>query len=449
MQAADKPIAAIATAPGLSGIAIVRVSGPGALEAARRVFHKKAKGPYESHRLYYGRAMEENTPIDEAMGVYFRAPRSYTGEDVFEVQCHGGGVAARSVLAALLKAGCRLAEPGEFTKRAFLNGRLRLDEAEAVMDLIAASSEAAARSAYARMNGALTRQLGPLEEELLDMAASLEALLEYPDEDVEEKTVRETLGGLEPAIQKLENAIRGARAAEKLRQGVRVVLFGEPNAGKSSLLNALLLRERAIVTELPGTTRDVLREEMSIRGLPVVLSDTAGLREARDRAEEMGVKLSRTELMQADVALLVLDASTESLPGLPPFTCPLLVCMNKSDLKQALDEKEVLKAYKPAALLHTSAVSGEGLEKLKDALYRQAVRLTDGEAAGLAGERQEELAKEALAALTDAREALGQGTLDMAAIAIRQGYASLCAIFGKDADESVIDRIFQKFCLGK
>lgn len=447
----ERPIAAIATAPGLSGVAIVRVSGPGALEAARRVFRKRAKGPYESHRMYYGRAMDGQTPIDEAMGVYFRGPRSYTGEDAFEIQCHGGSVAASAVLSALLNSGCRLAEPGEFTKRAFLNGRLSLDEAEAVMDFIGARTDAAARSALSRMEGALLRRLGPVEEGLLDMAASLEALLDYPDEDVEQAEVERALAGLDAALETLGRAIASAPALELLQRGVRVVLFGAPNAGKSSLLNALLERRRAIVTDQPGTTRDVLREELSLRGLPVVLSDTAGLRRAEGLAEEQGVALAKDELSRADLGLLVLDSSLEALPelGLEALRCPLVVALNKGDLPPRLSQEEVERALHPSALVRTCALTGEGVDRLREALYELAVGQADVEDAALAGERQVELAKQAQAALLDAKQALPKGQLDLAAIALRQAYGFLGRLFGREADERVIDRIFEKFCLGK
>lgn len=445
----ERPIAAIATALGFSGVAIVRVSGPGALEVARRVFRKRAKGPYESHRMYYGRAMDGQTPIDEAMGVYFRGPRSYTGEDAFEIQCHGGSVAASAVLSALLNSGCRLAEPGEFTKRAFLNGRLSLDEAEAVMDFIGARTDAAARSALSRMEGALLRRLGPVEEGLLDMAASLEALLDYPDEDVEQAEVERALAGLDAALETLGRAIASAPALELLQRGVRVVLFGAPNAGKSSLLNALLERRRAIVTDQPGTTRDVLREELSLRGLPVVLSDTAGLRRAEGLAEEQGVALAKDELSRADLGLLVLDSSLDELPELPALSCPLVVALNKGDLPARLSEEAVERALHPSALVRTCALTGEGVDRLREALYELAVGQADVEDAALAGERQVELAKQAQAALLDAKQALPKGQLDLAAIALRQAYGFLGRLFGREADERVIDRIFEKFCLGK
>lgn len=445
----ERPIAAIATAPGLSGVAIVRVSGPGCLEVARRVFHKKARGPYQSHRMYYGRAQDGERPIDEAMGVFFRGPRSYTGEDAFEIQCHGGSVAASAVLSALLNSGCRLAEPGEFTKRAFLNGRLSLDEAEAVMDFIGARTDAAARSALSRMEGALLRRLGPVEEGLLDMAASLEALLDYPDEDVEQAEVERALAGLDAALETLGRAIASAPALELLQRGVRVVLFGAPNAGKSSLLNALLERRRAIVTDQPGTTRDVLREELSLRGLPVVLSDTAGLRRAEGLAEEQGVALAKDELSRADLGLLVLDSSLDELPELPALSCPLVVALNKGDLPARLSEEAVERALHPSALVRTCALTGEGVDRLREALYELAVGQADVEDAALAGERQVELAKQAQAALLDAKQALPKGQLDLAAIALRQAYGCLGRLFGREADERVIDRIFEKFCLGK
>ncbi len=443
------PICAIATAPGQAGIAIVRISGEGALSLARRVFKKKARGPYESHRMYYGLAVENDAPIDECMGVYFAAPRSYTGEEAFEIQCHGGDVAANAVLSALLSAGGRLAEPGEFTKRAFLNGRLSLDEAEAVMDFIGARTRAAARGALSRLQGALAHNLRPVADTLLDMAASLEALLEYPDEDIEEEQIALALSRLAPCRAALARAIQNAPAAELLRRGVRVVLFGAPNAGKSSLLNALLLKQRAIVTDQPGTTRDVLREELSLNGLPVRLSDTAGLRAAAGEAEEIGVRLAREEVAQADLALLVLDRAEQALPELPALSCPLVAVLNKSDLPPRLTAEEVQSAYRPAAVAQTCALTGEGVDELRQTLYRLCLQEMDVEDASLAGERQLALAKEGLSALNEAQDALEQGLIDLAAISLRAAYLAICQIFGENADENVIDRIFEKFCLGK
>ncbi|MDR3086181.1 MAG: tRNA uridine-5-carboxymethylaminomethyl(34) synthesis GTPase MnmE, partial [Christensenellaceae bacterium] len=378
-------IASIATAPGEAGIAIVRVSGEEALPILKRLFRKKAKGPWQSHRLYYGVFMADGGE-EEAMAVFMRAPNSYTREDVAEIQCHGGGIPARRVLEAACAAGARLAQPGEFTKRAFLNGRISLDQAEAVMELISARSDRAARNALRHMGAGLARRVSAVQEELLDMAAALEAFIDYPgeDEQIEQAALAQTLEGIGPVQEELSGALKSSKNAGLLSEGLSIVLFGSPNAGKSSLLNCLLEEERAIVSPSPGTTRDVLREPASLDGLPVRLIDTAGLREGEEEAERIGIERAGHELERADIRLLVLDG-TRPLGEQARLVkaqegAPLVVAMNKSDLPAFFGEEELRGLYPEATMVKTCAKSGEGVPALREAL--RGIALKEGSPEG-------------------------------------------------------------------
>ena len=453
----EDTIASIATAVGLGGIAIIRVSGPRAKDILSRVFRPhRANRAMTSHRLTYGEVWEGERRVDECMAVYMKAPHTYTTEDVVEFQCHGGAVTAQEVLAAVLRAGARLAEPGEFTKRAFLGGRIDLAQAESVMDLISARTARAAHASLQQMDGYLSRRIHALQDKLLDTIAYLEATLDYPDEDIEPLTARRAAEEARAVQTALQEAVRNARAGRLLSAGVRIVLAGSPNTGKSSLLNCLLREQRAIVTDVAGTTRDVLREELDLFGLPVQLSDTAGLRSAEDAVERIGIDRAREELRRADVALLVLDSARELTPEerslLRETSVPLVVALNKTDLNARTGVEDVRAALQGAqafAILLTSAVTGEGIEDLRRALYEAALRGASPEEAYLTNERHVHAAKDALAALESAVTALEDRTLDCAALDLRAAWEALGAITGESATEDVIDRIFEKFCLGK
>ncbi|MDR2515014.1 MAG: tRNA uridine-5-carboxymethylaminomethyl(34) synthesis GTPase MnmE [Christensenellaceae bacterium] len=448
-------IASIATAPGEAGIAIVRVSGPEALPILSKLFRKRAKGSWQSHRLAYGAFLADGEE-EEGMAVFMRAPNSYTREDVAEIHCHGGGIPARRVLAAACAAGARLAEPGEFTKRAFLNGRVSLDQAEAVMELISARSERAARNALRHMGGALARRVAAAQERLLDIAAALEAFIDYPgeDEEIERSALGQAMAGIGPMQEELEAALRSSRNAELLSEGLSIVLFGSPNAGKSSLLNRLLDEERAIVSASPGTTRDVLRETVSLDGLPVRLIDTAGLREGAEEAERIGIERAGRELERADIRLLVLDGTRQlweqaHLVKREEGGAPLVIALNKSDLPALFGQEELLALCPGAFVAKTCAKSGEGVPALREALRGIALREGSPEGAVLHSARQRTAAEEAVRALARARAALREGLMDCAALDVREAWRALGLITGSSAEEKLIDRIFERFCLGK
>ncbi len=451
----EDTIASIATATGLGGIAVIRISGKGARDVLSRVFRpRRTSCRLVPRRLTYGEVYDGEERLDECMAVFLPAPHTYTTEDVAEIQCHGGSVTAQSVLRAALRAGARLAEPGEFTKRAFLGGRIDLAQAESVMDLISARTERAAKASLRQMDGYLSRRVQALQDKLLDTVAYIEATLDYPDEDIEPLTARRAIEEAEGVRDALAEALRNARAGQMLQNGVRIVLIGSPNTGKSSLLNALLREQRAIVTDIAGTTRDVLREDLDLFGLPVRLSDTAGLRETEDAVERIGVDRARAEMRGADVVLLVLDGArqlTEEERALLRETeAPLVVALNKADLPPQTDEAQA-RAVLPAGarLLRTSARTGEGVEALRRALYETALRGAAPEEAYLTSERHVQAVREALAALESALQALRTLTLDCAALDLRAAWEALGAITGATATEDVIDRIFARFCLGK
>ena len=446
-------IASIATAVGASGIAVIRISGDDAKEVLRRVFRPKSSRPLKPRYLTYGTAFAGDTPIDECMAVFMPAPHTYTTENVAEIQCHGGSVIANAVLSAILQSGARLAQPGEFTKRAFLGGRIDLSQAESVMDLISARTEEAAKSGLRQMEGFLSKRIHALQSQLLDTIAYLEAFLDYPDEDIEDLTADKAKNEVLSVQNELQNALKNAKAGKMLTSGVRIVLCGSPNTGKSSLLNALLREQRAIVTDVPGTTRDVLREQLNLRGLPVQLIDTAGLRSSPDTVERIGIDLARREVDEADVILLVLDGTRapdeEEKALIQKNALPLVIALNKSDLNSEISEADVRILNPNARIVVTSAKRGDGIDLLRDTLYETALSGASPEDAYLTNERHIEAVRGALSSLEAALSALSTLTLDCAALDLRDAWEHLGAITGENTTEDVIDRIFAKFCLGK
>ncbi len=438
-------IVALSTAAGAGAIAIVRMSGPDAVASARKVF----RGPLLDRRLELGTLLDRNgCPIDRGMAVLMRAPRSYTREDVVELHCHGGSVAAREVIAACMAGGARPAQPGEFTRRAYENGRIDLSQAQAVMDMIAAGSAAAARASLVRMNGGLSRKVAGLEDGLLTVAAKIAAYLDYPDEDLEPVAAQDAKRELLPLAKELGEAIEQAPMSRRTLEGVRVAIAGAPNAGKSSLMNALLEHERAIVSGEPGTTRDTLTEQMNIHGVAMLLTDTAGLREGGGDVERIGIARARDAIAQADVLLLCVDAS-ELLPdeALRYIADPrALLALNKNDLKARLSPADFA-MYQGLGCVTISTVTGAGLEDLREALYEKAAVAAPGEAL-LTHESDVEAASRALAAVQRACGALDMLSLDCASLDLEDALGALRDITGS-AQEALLDRVFSSFCLGK
>ena len=444
-------IAAQATPSGEGGVAIVRVSGPACTEVLGRVFAPKNGRPMENRRLTFGHVMDGAEVVDEAMAVLMRAPHSYTREDVAEIQCHGSDALVQRIVHLAMGAGARMAEPGEFTCRAFLNGRIDLTQAEAVMRMIRAGSDRAMRSAVRQLEGGVSAFVREARREIIALTAALAAAIDFPDEVEESETAEEVRTRCMAIRQRLLDGC-DPRAGRIEDEGLRVVLAGRPNAGKSSLLNALLREERAIVTDIPGTTRDTLTEAVQIDGVRVLLTDTAGLRETGDAVERIGVERAKKALDQADVRLLVLDVAraldaedAETLMGLAPHA----VVLTKGDLQPVVGEEELSAAFPGVPRLTVCALSGEGMDALRLRIVSFAPATEDG-GASLSQARHVEAARRACRSLDDAVRAIDDGLpLDLCAVDLSAALDALGEITGETMSEAVIDEVFSRFCVGK
>lgn len=461
----DDTIAAVATAvaAGAGSVAIVRLSGPQAEAIGRRLFVAPGQQPWESHRVLYGHVVDpaSGERVDEALLLLMRAPRSFTREDVVELHCHGGLICVQRVLELVLAAGARRAGAGEFSQRAFLNGRLDLTRAEAVSELVTARSRRAAQLAMAGLDGGLQRRIGGLRERLLDQLAELEARVDF-EEDLPPLDAAAVVAELEAVRGALLQLVADAQRGQLLREGLKVAIVGRPNVGKSSLLNRLSRTERAIVTDLPGTTRDLVESELVIQGVPLTLLDTAGIRATDDRVEQLGIARSRAALAAADVALLLFDleagwtpADQELREQVPPEV-PLLVVGNKADL--AAGTAPAAEAAAPPAA-HTaahpadvciSALSGDGQEQLEQVLLRRCGHGGDQGLQVALNRRQRDLAAAAAEALARSLEAAQQQLpWDFWTIDLRAAVRALGEITGEEVSEAVLDRVFSRFCIGK
>ena len=445
-------IAAIATAPGTGGVGIVRLSGPDALSIGSRIAGRCLQ-PRHAHHAVFRAA--DGEPVDDGIALYFAAPASYTGEDVVELQGHGGRAVLAALLARCLEAGARLARPGEFSERAFLEGRLDLAQAEAVADLIAAGDVRAARAARRALDGEFSRRVEAIAAALLEVRIHVEAAIDFADEPIE------TLGGgqlrvrLHEQAQQLAALLAAAERGRRLRDGLHAVIVGPPNAGKSSLLNALSGRDRAIVTDIAGTTRDLLHEQVHIDGVELTLVDTAGLRDGGDAIEREGMRRARAELERADLALVVLDAREpargldalgDALEGVPLK----LVVHNKLDLVTG-DAGPGAEPAEPgvAGAFRVSARTGEGLPALRAALARAVTGEDAGGGEFTARTRHVEALREAQGQLGDARGWLDAGQLELAAEALRLAHDALGSITGRIDADTLLGHIFSSFCIGK
>ena len=444
----EDTISQIATPHGAGGIGIIRVSGGDALGVARRVFRPAAGGtlgdiaPYTAR---YGHIVAaDGTVIDECILLYMRAPHSYTGEDTAELQCHGGAVVLREVLLRTWEVGARPAEAGEFTKRAFLHGRLDLARAEGVMELIAAKSTRAARAARERLAGAFSHAVTDIRTQILGAVAHIEAGIDFPEDDIPAASTEHLAAEIDAASAAVRRLLAGADTGRILREGVKTVIVGRPNVGKSSLLNALLGMERAIVTDVPGTTRDIIEEEISVAGIPLRLLDTAGLRAAEDAVEQIGVARTEQHLTDAELILAVFDASEPLtaedhalLTRLSAASADIIILCSKEDRPSILSAADF------------SAVAAPVLrEEIAAHIVRREGDLSDGALPNK--EREIEALRRAEAHLTAAAETLAAdlGT-DFVSIDLRAAYDALGEILGETVDTDLIDRIFSEFCIGK
>src|SRR5579875_1744561 len=455
-------IAAIATALGEASVGIVRVSGTEARSIAERVFRTPSGKPIsltETRSLLYGTIVNPKSglTVDEGMLLWMPGPKSYTAEDVVELQVHGGIQLVQQVLSVVLQSGARIAEPGEFTKRAFLNGRLDLSQAEAVIDLIRAKTEFAGKMALRQVEGRFGDEVRSIRKELLTLQAHVEVTIDYPEHDVEDVACQQVLTVGEGLLKRIDKLIASAALGRVLREGVTTAIVGRPNVGKSSLLNALLQRDRAIVTDIPGTTRDVLEEYINLRGIPYRLIDTAGIRETSDVVEEIGVDRSRQSMADAELVLLVYDGSqllNEDDRALASETGNMrrIVVVNKSDRGVRPDTRAWIEGLASEGVVYLSAKTGEGVDSLADRVIDVIERdiAVDMDVSYMANARQTQLLQLARQDLSSAMESAAAGaTLDLVAVALQAAYVQLGYAIGEEAGEDLLDEIFSRFCLGK
>lgn len=446
-------IAAVATPAGTGGVAVIRISGPEAEAVLARVF---PHGPFAHAQMTYGSIRREGVLVDMAMGVVFHAPKSYTGETVAELHCHGSAVGVQNVLDYVIASGARPAQPGEFTRRAFLNGKMDLSQAEAVCDFISASSQAGARASLNHLTGKLKERVLVFQDALTDALARVEAAVEYPEEDLEDEIAQDLL----PVIRKMREDILFLgdtfRQGRLAKEGLKIVIAGKPNVGKSSLLNALTDTARAIVTDIPGTTRDTIEQSIQLEGILLKLTDTAGIRNTDDIIESEGVKRSESAINESKLAIFVLDGSGEItdedenvMRALKKSEVDVIVVLNKADASERLSEMDVKTAFSMPAI-RVSAKTGHGIDELKQKILEYAKQDATGETVLITNERHLYALMRAADEIGDAETALENGIdMDCVTIDLNAAWSSLGEITGKTVSEEIIDRIFDTFCLGK
>ncbi|MYL20702.1 tRNA uridine-5-carboxymethylaminomethyl(34) synthesis GTPase MnmE [Halobacillus litoralis] len=453
-------IAAISTPMGEGAIAIVRLSGPEAVATAAGLFQGKDLNNVDSHTMHYGKIIDPETGemAEEVMVSVMRAPKTFTREDIVEINCHGGLVSVNRVLEIALAAGSRLAEPGEFTKRAFMNGRIDLSQAEAVMDLIRAKTDRAMDVALKQMDGRLSNLIHNLRQKLLETLAHVEVNIDYPEyDDVEEMSHDMMEQKTKEVHEEVERILETAKQGKILREGLGTAIIGRPNVGKSSLMNALVHENKAIVTEIPGTTRDVIEEYVNVRGVPLRLIDTAGIRETEDIVERIGVERSRQVLKEADLILLVLnygDELTEEDEKLFEAISDMnvIVIVNKTDLEKKLDLDRVKELANDQPVITTALIREEGIDQLEQAIGQTFFEgdLDAGDMTYVSNVRHVQLLKQAKQALEDAQNGMEMGVpLDVVQIDVTRTWEILGEIVGESVHDSLIDQLFSQFCLGK
>lgn len=456
-------IAAISTPMGEGAIGIVRMSGEQAIEIADKLYRGKSGKRLQdvaSHTINYGKIIDPSTSeiAEEVMVSVMKAPKTFTKEDIVEINCHGGLVSVNRVLQLILNEGARLAEPGEFTKRAFLNGRIDLSQAEAVIDLIRAKTDKAMNVALGQMEGRLSRHIKKLRQEIIETLAQIEVNIDYPEyDDVEEMTHKMLIEKALYVQEEIKRILQTSQQGKILREGLSTAIIGRPNVGKSSLLNSLVQENKAIVTDIPGTTRDVIEEYVNVRGVPLRLLDTAGIRETEDIVEQIGVERSRKVLQEADLILLVLNHSEEltsedeklfdAVEGMD-----VIVIVNKTDLPQKIDMEKVEVLAKEHRLITTSLLNDEGIDELEESISTLffAGSIEAGDMTYVSNSRHIALLSQALKAIEDAIRAVEADVpIDIIQIDLTRSWELLGEIIGESVHESLINQLFSQFCLGK
>nr|WP_074351803.1 tRNA uridine-5-carboxymethylaminomethyl(34) synthesis GTPase MnmE [Proteiniborus sp. DW1] len=455
-------IAAIATAPGEAGIGIIRISGKHAIDVGDKIFKNKKElslRECEERKLNYGYVYDpkDGKKIDEVLVVYIKAPYTYTKEDIVEINCHGGVIPVRRILEVVLENGARLAERGEFTKRAFLNGRIDLSQAEAVMDLISAKTDTSFDVSLNQLEGSISSEVKKLQKVLLGMLAHVEASIDFPEDDVEDLTYNSLQEQGNLVLDKINSLLSTVYTGKILREGLKTVILGKPNVGKSSLLNAILRENRAIVTDIPGTTRDVIEEYANIRGVPLKIIDTAGIRETEDIVERLGVDRAKELLNEADLVITVFDTSKElseedyDIIDLVKDK-KAIILLNKSDLPSKLNEEDIIKHLPNKKIINTAISMNEGIDNLEetieDMFLSTEVKISDNTI--ITNVRHRDQLLKAKDNIEDALNSLASGMpVDCIEVDIKNCWQNLGEITGDTVGEDIIDKIFSEFCIGK
>jgi tRNA modification GTPase len=456
----DDTIAAIATAPGEGGIGIIRISGEKSLPVAQSIFKSmsgKKIDEYKTRTLIYGNIVDNDSIIDEVLLAYMKGPNSYTAEDVIEINCHGGFISVKKILELILSKDVRLADAGEFTKRAFLNGRIDLSQAEAIIDVIKAKTDVAHEVAQSQLEGNLSKKIKQLREKVTEVLAHLEVAIDFSEEDVEEityQTLQEKVEEIKNEIKKLYDT---AESGKILRDGLKTVIVGKPNVGKSSLLNSILGENRAIVTDIPGTTRDVIEEFVNIKGIPLKIVDTAGIRETEDIVEKIGVEKSKESVTSADLVIMVLDSSRnldkEDIEILETLeNKKTIVLLNKTDLEPKIEEEKLHQYVDSSSIIKISALQNEGIEmlheKIESMVYKGSVKSSSN--LMITNSRHKDALQKSYESINDALKAINDNLpYDFIEVDIKNVWDYLGYINGDTIKEDLLDTIFSNFCIGK
>lgn len=450
-------ISAISTAYGEGGIGIVRMSGSRSYEILSDIFDNIDK--VENRKLTYGhiRDPRDGRTVDEVLVAYMKAPHTYTGEDVVEINCHGSMVALRKILDVTLKEGASLAEKGEFTKRAFLNGKIDLSQAEAVIDLIKASSSSGYDVALSQLDGSFGKNISEIRQKLVDILVDITVNIDYPDEDIEEILYENLRKNIFKIKEDIDYLISTSDTGRILKDGIKIAIIGKPNVGKSSLMNRLLMENRAIVTDIPGTTRDVIQENMMIRNIPVILIDTAGIRETDDKIEKIGIEKSKETFNDADLILFLLnsgDAITDEDYSIMNRVVNknVLVLLNKSDMDRKIETDRIKEILGDKTFLDTSMETGQGVEELKDIIEKMVYKgnLKQDNSLIVTNVRHLNLLRDASAFLEDSLKSVDSNQpLEFIEIDVKNTYDDLGAILGEEVGDDILNEVFSRFCLGK
>lgn len=456
----DDTIAAIATAPGEGGIGIIRISGADSIAIASSIFkpfYKENLLDYPNRSLVYGNIVDSDRVIDEVLIARMEGPNSYTAEDVVEINCHGGFISVKKILELVLKKGARLADPGEFTKRAFLNGRIDLSQAEAVIDIINAKTDQSHDIAQTQLEGALSQKVRSLTNMITEVLAQVEVAIDYPEEDIEFITYKELTDKTSQIQKEVVKMYETSDTGKILREGLKTAILGKPNVGKSSLMNWILGENRAIVTEIAGTTRDVIEEFVNIKGIPLKIVDTAGIRETDDIVEKIGVEKSRDHMKSSDLVLVVLDSSRELeeddleiLDAINPKKT--LVLINKIDLESRLDMDKVKEYIAEENIIHISAMENKGLESIHDKIETMVYegRVSNKGDVMITNTRHKDAIYKAMNSINDAIKGLEDHmSYDFIGVDLKDAWDSLGFINGDTVTEDLLDTIFKSFCIGK